>query len=74
VVVFLPVRAARAASVGSGASPVRGGPPVIRSAGVLKSASVTSKSVRNAPAPAAKSSKTSVEREPRGGTPSKKKR
>ncbi|MDL9997810.1 transglycosylase SLT domain-containing protein [Variovorax sp. J22P240] len=64
VVVYLPVRAARSVSVGTGATHARGAP-------VLKSTSVVSKST---PTKVSKSSSTQVAREQRGGTPSKKKR
>ncbi|MDM0073331.1 transglycosylase SLT domain-containing protein [Variovorax sp. J2P1-59] len=64
VVVYLPVKAARSVSVGTGATRAHGAP-------VLKSTSLVSKST---PAKVSKSSSTNVVREQRGGTPSKKKR
>lgn len=63
VVVYLPVKAARSVSVGAGTSRLRGAVP-------LKSTSVPSKNVTKV----SKSSLSQVAREPRGGTPSKKKR
>jgi membrane-bound lytic murein transglycosylase D len=63
VVVYLPVKAARSVSVGAGTSRLRGAVP-------LKSTSVPSKNVTKV----SKSSSSQVAREPRGGTPSKKKR
>ncbi|MDM0103392.1 transglycosylase SLT domain-containing protein [Variovorax sp. J22R24] len=64
VVVYLPVKAARAVNVGTGATRAHGAP-------VLKATSVVSKST---PTKVAKSPPTKVAREQRGGTPAKKKR
>lgn len=64
VVVYLPVRAARSVSVGTGATHAHGAP-------ILKSTSVVSKST---PTKVSKNSSTQVAREQHGGTASKKKR
>jgi len=73
VVVYLPVRAARAASVGTGTRAARSSKVVTskRGGGVAKASAGTS--VRKAPAARSASSKQPA-RQPRGGTPSKKKR
>jgi membrane-bound lytic murein transglycosylase D len=66
VVVYLPVRAARTASVGSGNARAR--------EATSSNGSAVAKSSQSAPTKTSKSSSKSVAREPRGGTPSKKKR
>ncbi|MEP6722528.1 MAG: transglycosylase SLT domain-containing protein [Variovorax sp.] len=78
VVVYLPVRASRTASVGTGEAPARGRAQVVtahRGGGTTKPVAVVTSArgkakVSKTPA----SSKQQVVREKRGGTPSKKKR
>jgi len=77
VVVYLPIRAARAASVGTGTATSRGGAIVKRPGGSASKTVVTTS--RDAASKVSKVSRTAstkqeVVREKRGGTPSKKKR
>ena len=71
-VVYLPVRAAAAARVGSGAAPARGQAAVAgkRGGGTVKAVAARGTNIVKSPA----GKQQQVVREKRGGTPSKKKR
>ena len=79
VVVYLPVRASRAASVGTGEAPVRRGRATVvtsqRGGGTAKPVAVVRGAAGKSAAPSKKpASDKQVVREKRGGTPAKKKR